>query len=170
MAAGSQILWTRSDQFKSHNISAGGFLQVAVSRAPARDYATATGCAAGAPDTALRLLANNNFQLARHPIIRQQAQIRGAWRVGYATEVCRIPASLLSEAGYQDRRSSTGLGNRCKQRALSECCLAERRSEQGQDERARRSVGSRPRRNGSEFSETRPVRLPLLRSQICLAS
>src|SRR5208337_187540 len=37
------------------DISGGGFLQVAVSEAPARDHAPATGCAAGAPDTALRL-------------------------------------------------------------------------------------------------------------------
>src|SRR5208283_1368803 len=49
------------------DISGGGFLQVAVSEAPARDHAPATGCAAGAPDTALRLL--DRFAL-RHPNFR----------------------------------------------------------------------------------------------------
>ena len=38
---------------------AGGFLQVAVSGAPARDHAPANGCAAGAPDTALRLVSTD---------------------------------------------------------------------------------------------------------------
>jgi hypothetical protein len=41
------------------DISGGGFLQVAVSEAPARDHAPATGCAAGAPDTALRHSGSN---------------------------------------------------------------------------------------------------------------
>ena len=35
----------------------GGFLQVAVSEAPLQSHATANSCAAGAPDTALRLLS-----------------------------------------------------------------------------------------------------------------
>ena len=40
------------------DISGSGSLQVAVSGAPAPDHAPPTGCAAGAPDTALRLLGS----------------------------------------------------------------------------------------------------------------
>ena len=44
----------QAGQFKSHRLQRGGFLQVAVSEAPPDIMHPRAGCAAGAPDTALR--------------------------------------------------------------------------------------------------------------------